>query len=327
MLFGCSQKSAAGGSSNDDPNYGNTVGNLRMGGEFLDAAGYVYYPNPSDGNRLWRKGEDGSNPEKVSDGYCKYLNYNAADGMIYYVADNGAVDRMKPDGSENAECTNTNFIDGSTASGSTNFPIRLIFYKGVPYFTYADGDVCKIYTSTDIPNFSNRNLKLLVDNVATSGVFYILNDKIYYTDLDSKKRFSAGLDGSAVEGPFDSAPPSAGANAPKTGVKTAPPNGIPYKGRIVHAYSGTDGKCKVVSYAPDGSDEKLIAQLPTMAGYYNIMGDTLYVNALSLYAVKLDGKGDPVLLDPAKNIENIYTAGGTVYYQAGRTWKEYVPGK
>ena len=295
----CGNRSADndGGSAVADA-MGNTAGNLKIGGEFLAVGDWIYFPNPKNKYNLWRMKTDGSSMERVDDNYCFFLNYHKESDRIFCVDSSGYLKSMNPDGS--GVKILEELLDGSgSISEPGKSPVRLILTNDKLYFSRY-GDIWRM-------GLDGKGYTYILDTMDQNKRFYFLGERLYYVDVEDGMTYSVDLDGKDRRGPIES----------------PPINGIPHKGRMIHAFiaPGTTKGC-VASYNMAGKDEKIVATFTEFTSSYAVEGGNVFVKGDSgLYMVPADGSKEPELIHKSALVQKIYTANGVVFFEDGRNWR------
>ncbi len=262
--------------------YGNTSGNITNEATTGSDGTYIYYRNPSDGNKLYKIKPDGTSKSKVSDLSPSCIN--VLGDWVYYLSGfpNHAIYKVKKNGSGNTKITD-----------SISFAFSVV--NEWIYFSESGGDgnndLYKIKTdgsSKTKINFGPSNSLVSIDPVNPT----VVGDWIYMTLFNPSDKcselFRVKTDGSAAEKVLNS-------------------------GKRFYAisdgwiyYAGQKNELRKVKI--DGSSDKLLFSLPNPECYIysvNVSGGYVYLSTdsdkdapqdIGMYKIKIDGTNYSKLL-------------------------------
>lgn len=154
---------------------GNASGNIMNYGMVVEKAGWIYYNENNDGDKLYKVSKDNTEAIKISDDTAVYINILG--DFIYYSSylDEGKLYKMKLDGTQR-----TKLSDDS---------VEQIIVEGewIYYVNFEDGNIYKIKTDGSSKTKLNNSISYDIN---------IEGDFIYYTDFeDGSKIYKITKDG------------------------------------------------------------------------------------------------------------------------------------
>ncbi len=282
---------------------GNTVGNIANGGLVAYSEGWIYYSNPEDDGRLYKKKTDGSGVTRLSDNGAMYIN--VVGDWIYYSTSwrplifhhlsagiGGNIYKIRTDGSAETALNDQ-------PSAFVQVVDDWIYYTGYDL----ENEQAAIYKmSTDgsgqneIISIDGRHLTV-VDGWA---YFSVIDWENYYSVSDSEGIYKVRVDGSGHER-----------------ITSAKASSINVVGDWIY-YTGLNGEA-IFRIRIDGAEQRRLSD--ANAYFINVEDDWIYyVNHgddwRNIYRMRTDGS-EKARLSDQRAFPHIFTAGEWLYYATG----------
>lgn len=262
--------------------YGNTSGNITNEATTGSDGTYIYYRNPSDGNKLYKIKPDGSSKAKVSDLSPSCIN--VLGDWVYYLSSfpNRAIYKVKKNGSDNTKITDSNSVAFSIVNEWIYFSESGGEENNNLYKIKTDGS-----SKTKI-NFGPSNSLFSIEPVSPIVVENWAYMTLFNPSEKSDGLFKVKTDGSAAEKVLNS-------------------------GKRFYAisdgwiyYAGQNNELRKAKI--DGSSDKMLFLLPNPECYIysvNVSGGYVYLSTdsdkdipqdIGMYKIKTDGTNYTKLL-------------------------------